>query len=71
MATLGRMLLLAAAGLAAAGLLLLAAARLRLPLGHLPGDIVIRGKHTTIYIPWVTMLILSALLTLLLRLLRR
>ncbi len=65
------MFLLLAAALAVAGLLLLAAARLHLPLGRLPGDFVYRGKHATIYIPWVTMLLLSALLTLLVRLLRR
>ncbi len=65
------MLLFLGAALAVAGVLLLVAARLRLPLGHLPGDIVYRGRHTTIYIPWVTMLLLSAILTLLANLFRR
>ena len=59
-----------AAILALGGLLLLAAARLQLPLGRLPGDLVFRGKHTTVYIPLLTMLIVSVLLTLLLRLFR-
>jgi hypothetical protein len=70
MAVVGRMLLIMAAILALGGLLLLAAARLQLPLGRLPGDLVFRGKHTTVYIPLATMLIVSALLTLLLRLFR-
>jgi Protein of unknown function (DUF2905) len=35
-------------------------------LGRLPGDIVHRGEHTTIYFPIVTCLVLSIGLTLLL-----
>ncbi|MGB9696956.1 MAG: DUF2905 family protein [Ignavibacteria bacterium] len=39
----------------------------RIPfLGKLPGDIIIRRKNFTIYIPLATMLLLSALLSLLL-----
>jgi hypothetical protein len=32
--------------------------------GHLPGDIVIRGKNSTIYIPLTTCLVVSGILTL-------
>ncbi len=42
-----------------------------LPLGHLPGDIVIRRGNWTLYIPLATSLLLSLLLTLLLNLLFR
>jgi hypothetical protein len=35
-------------------------------LGHLPGDIVHRGEHTTFYFPIVTCLVLSIGLNLLL-----
>ncbi len=42
-----------------------------LPLGHLPGDFVIRRGNWTIYIPLATSLLLSVLLTLLLNLLFR
>ncbi len=66
MGNLGRLLVLLGAGIAALGGLLLLAQRWRLPLGHLPGDIVFRGRHTTVYFPWVTMLILSIVLTLIL-----
>jgi hypothetical protein len=31
--------------------------------GHLPGDIVVRGKHSVFYFPIVTSLLLSALLS--------
>jgi hypothetical protein len=35
-----------------------------LKLGRLPGDIIIEREHTKIYIPIVTCLVLSALLSL-------
>jgi hypothetical protein len=41
------------------------------PLGHLPGDIVIRRGGTVIWIPLATSLLLSLLLTLLAIALRR
>jgi hypothetical protein len=43
----------------------------RIGLGRLPGDIVIRRPGWTIYIPWVTCLLVSAALTVLAWLLRR
>ena len=65
---LGRWLLVAGAILVAAGLLVMAAERLG--LFRLPGDVVLRGERTTVYLPIVTSLVLSLLLTLLLALLR-
>ena len=47
------------------------AVQLGLPLGRLPGDIVIRRGHSTIYIPIMTCLVLSVLLSLAALLLRR
>jgi hypothetical protein len=38
--------------------------RLPVRFGRLPGDIVIRGKNSTIYFPIVTCVILSVILTL-------
>jgi hypothetical protein len=35
----------------------------KLPFGHLPGDIAIEGEHGAIYIPLGTMLVISLLLT--------
>lgn len=43
----------------------------KLPLGRLPGDITIQGEHYVFKFPIVTCLLLSALLTLVLYLLRR
>lgn len=52
------------------GLVLVAAGLLwpwlgKLPLGHLPGDIVIRRDHLTFYLPITTMLLISAVFSLL------
>jgi len=71
MAGAARLLITAGVVLVALGVLVIVAQRLRLPLGHLPGDVVWRGRHTTVYFPWVTMLVLSAILTLILNLFRR
>ena len=46
------------------GLLIMLLGKVGLPLGRLPGDIVIRGKNSTFYFPLVTCLLLSALFTL-------
>ena len=40
------------------------AGRAGLPLGRLPGDFVYRGKHTTVYFPLVTCIVISVVLTL-------
>ena len=37
----------------------------------LPGDLVIRRGHSTVFVPWVTCLVLSLLLSLLSRFLNR
>jgi hypothetical protein len=49
----------------------LAALGVRLPFGRLPGDIAIEGERGGIYIPIVTMIIASVVLTVLLNLLIR
>lgn len=43
----------------------------RLPLGRLPGDIVISRENYSIYIPVMTMIIVSVLLSLIFWLLRK
>ena len=42
----------------------------KLPIGRLPGDLVIRGENSTFYFPIVTMIIVSVLLSVIFRLLR-
>jgi Protein of unknown function (DUF2905) len=68
---LGRLLIFAGLVLIALGALVLLLGRMNLPLGRMPGDIVWRGKNTTIYVPLVTCLLLSLLGTLLLWLFNR
>jgi hypothetical protein len=46
----------------------LAALGVRLPIGRLPGDIAIEGERGGIYIPIVTMIVVSVVLTVLLNL---
>ena len=53
------------------GLLVTLGERLPLRLGRLPGDIYLRGRHTSFYFPVVTCLILSAILSLAMWLFRR
>jgi Protein of unknown function (DUF2905) len=56
---LGRGLLILGAIAVVVGAFLYFSGRLPLRLGHLPGDIVHRGEHTTFYFPIVTCLLLS------------
>jgi fumarate reductase subunit D len=68
---LGRLLIGAGLLLVVLGVVVLLLARSNLPLGRLPGDIVYRGKNTTVYFPWVTCLVISVILTLLMWVLNR
>lgn len=60
--------------LIAAGVLLILAGvaiKIGLPLGRLPGDIVVRRGNGTFYFPIVTCLVVSVILSLLAALFRR
>ena len=63
----GRLLIVLGLVIAGAGLLI----QLGLPLGRLPGDIVIRREHSTFYFPIVTCIVISVVLTLAAWLFRR
>jgi hypothetical protein len=65
----GRLLMILGGLVFAAGALL--ASGVRIPLGRLPGDIVIRRDGGAFYFPVVTCLLLSLLFTLVSWLLRR
>ncbi|MGI9075130.1 MAG: DUF2905 domain-containing protein [Bryobacteraceae bacterium] len=69
--SLGRLLIFAGLVLIGFGIVALLLSKLNLPLGRMPGDIVWRGKNTTVYVPIVTCLILSLLGTLVLWLLSK
>lgn len=62
-----RLLIVAGVALILAGVLL----KLGLPLGRLPGDIVIRRGGGTFYFPIVTCIVVSVVLSLIGMLLRR
>ncbi len=67
--SMGKLLLIGAAILGAAGLVILLAGRLG--LGRLPGDIFIQRENVTFYFPLATMLIISVILTIIANLVRR
>jgi hypothetical protein len=62
-----RLLIVSGLAIAAIGLLM----SLGVPIGRLPGDIVVRRGSFSFYFPIVTCVVLSLLATLLLSLLRR
>jgi len=63
----GKLLLIAGLVIAGIGLLVMAG----LPLGRLPGDIVVRRGSGTFYFPLATSILLSIILSLLLAAFRR
>ncbi len=71
MGDIGRILVFVGGLLLTFGLILMVAGKGNLPLGRLPGDIVYRGKHTTIYFPLVTSIVLSVILSLVLYVVNR
>lgn len=71
MGDLGRTLIFFGGALLLLGLVLVLAGKVNLPLGRLPGDITYRGKHTTLYFPLMTSIVLSLLLSLVLYLVGR
>jgi len=66
---LGRLLVVVGVVLVIVGTL--AMLGVRLPFGRLPGDIAIEGDHGGIYIPIVTMIIVSIVLTIVVNLFLR
>ncbi len=66
MSDLGKLLISVGALLIVGGLLLILLGRVHVPLGRLPGDITFRGKHTTVYFPLASSILVSLLLTLIL-----
>lgn len=65
----GRILVIFGVVAVVVGVVLMAGGRL--PLGRLPGDIVYRGKNTTVYFPLATSVVVSVVLSVLLYLVGR
>jgi uncharacterized membrane protein len=66
MTDLGRTLIILGFVLVVAGVVLTIVGREHLPLGRLPGDIVYRGKNTTVYFPLATSVLISVVLSIVL-----
>ena len=64
MTDIGKLLVFAGVVLVIAGVVVIVAGRAHLPVGRMPGDIVYRGKNTTVYFPIVTCIVLSIVLSL-------
>jgi hypothetical protein len=60
---LGRILIVAGLVIVMLGVIVSLGEKMPIRFGHLPGDIVVRGKHSVFYFPIVTSLLLSALLS--------
>ena len=69
--SLGRLLIALGIVLVAAGLLVTFAGRLPVRLGRLPGDIYIHGKNSSFYFPLTTCIVLSALFSVVMWILRK
>ena len=68
---LGRLLIVAGGFIVILGFCVLLAQKLGLPLGRFPGDISWKSKHTSVYFPLATCLLLSVILSLVLYVLNR
>jgi hypothetical protein len=71
MTDLGKLLVVIGGLLVIAGVGVMLMGRSGLPLGKLPGDIVYRGKNTTVYFPLATSILVSVALSLILYLISR
>jgi hypothetical protein len=65
----GRILLIIGTVFIIAGILV--ERNIRIPVGRLPGDIVVKRENWTIFVPLMTSLIASVILTVIFSLLRR
>ena len=71
MSDLGRVLIGLGLLLVVVGAVVMLAGKTALPLGRLPGDFTWRGRHTTVYFPLATSILISVVLSLALWLMRR
>jgi hypothetical protein len=63
MQDLGKLLIVFGGILVAVGVVFVLLGRTNVPLGRLPGDILYRGKHTTVYFPLATSIVVSIVLS--------
>jgi hypothetical protein len=60
---LGKLLVLLGGIIVIAGLSLMLLGRANVPIGRLPGDMVYRGKNSTVYFPLTTSILISVVLS--------
>ena len=65
MGSIGRLLVIAGLVITTVGAFIMFLSKVNIPIGRLPGDIVIHRKNFTFYFPFATSIILSVLLSLL------
>jgi Protein of unknown function (DUF2905) len=63
---LGKLLVLLGGSIVIVGLALMLLGRTNFPLGRLPGDVIFRGKNTSVYFPLASSILLSVVLSILL-----
>jgi len=68
---LGKLLVVVGGLVVLAGVVVMLVGKSGLPLGKLPGDIVYRGKNTTVYFPLATSVLVSVVLSVVLYLVSR
>ena len=71
MAEMGRLLLILGIALVVIGGIIMLLGRAGVPLGRLPGDILYRGKNTTLYFPLASSILISVVLSIILFLIGR
>ena len=68
---LGKILIYLGGAVVVIGVLLLLLGKTGMPVGRLPGDVVYRGKNTTVYFPIVTCIVLSVVLSVVMYLIQK
>ena len=71
MGDLGKILIYVGGTVVVVGVLLVLLGKTGLPIGRLPGDMVYRGKNTTVYFPIVTCIVLSLVLSVVMYLIQK
>lgn len=71
METVAGIIILAGITLIIVGVGLYGLARLNVPLGHLPGDIYVKGENGSFYFPLTTSILVSIILTIVLNVISR
>lgn len=67
---LGKLLIILGLGAILVGLIIMALSKF-ISLGHLPGDIFIKGEHGSFYFPIVSCIVLSVVLSIIMNLFNR